>query len=382
MKKVTRKIKDILNQILSQGLFYLPEKYPMDSIEEVKVDLKEIRVALVKQDVYTNLYCAPTFSSFSDTIGSSLRHTGPAAFLKIFNCDYHIVKVEADLECNIWKEKITDCGQGDQDYYFRQRLREAVYPPNMDWQQGALAKSVNDISWSDYDIIISVDLAVPERIVRRHTQALWCYYVSEPCMRSYKKSRETPLAGYDIFLNQRFSPRHFSLNKLHELDFPFAFQYSGIFDDFRENITEPVGIFIEAHSASILSDADHKLLEQFGPISTTSTATASILRALLNSRYFVRLGGRRLWGNSMVEAVACGTLALGNPGEYKNRSLYCSGSRIRTFDDCMRLIDFYETHSNRRHSVLADQTQRLNHFCFYKPLASLLSSYQNKNIAK
>ena len=146
-------------------------------------------------------------------------------------------------------------------------------------------------------------------------------------MRSYGASKIGPIAGYDVFLNQRFSPRLLGANSAHEIDFPFAFQYHGLFDEFSTLEGVRSGTFVEAHTMSLLSKSQLKELEFFGPIRTTSQATADIIKSLNSSKYFLRLGGRRLWGNSMVEAVACGALAIGNPGEYKNRSLFSNATK-------------------------------------------------------
>lgn len=371
-------VKGYINTGISKFLYFWPESFEVPNSSRSPILSSGLKAALVKQDVYTNLYCAPNSSSFTDLIGSSLRHTGPAALFKLFDCDFHIVETEKDDECNIWRQKICDCQQGDIDYYMRQKKREAPYPKGRNWVQGELAIPSDSIDWNQYDIVISIDISIPEHIRKRNSKPLWCYYISEPCMRSYGASKIGPIAGYDVFLNQRFSPRLLGANSAHEIDFPFAFQYHGLFDEFSTLEGVRSGTFVEAHTMSLLSKSQLKELEFFGPIRTTSQATADIIKSLNSSKYFLRLGGRRLWGNSMVEAVACGALAIGNPGEYKNRSLFSNATKALTFNQCLDRISHFESHPSRYQEVLIDQTKRLNYYCYEKPANDLMGIFSSK----
>jgi hypothetical protein len=234
-------------------------------------NFQKLRFALIKQEIYTNLYCNTScFENLPELIRSSLKHTGPLALFTEFDCTFYIVKEDASPECQTWREKIWHCGQGtESDFY---KYRDEVFEDGNfghSASQGSLAVPSEEVDWSAFDVVISVDICVPARITQNYRRTLWCYYISEPCMPSYLTSRDQPLKGYDIFLNQRFQPTYPRRLSLHELDFPFALQNEGcvaraleisIRDDQR------TGIFLEYHTALHLTAIQKSSLGELGPL--------------------------------------------------------------------------------------------------------------------
>ena len=47
------------------------------------------------------------------------------------------------------------------------------------WPIGSTADIAGSVDWAQYDVVISVDVAVPTRIIRRFPQVMWCYYFIE-----------------------------------------------------------------------------------------------------------------------------------------------------------------------------------------------------------
>jgi hypothetical protein len=334
-----------------------------------------MRLAFVKQDVFQDLYCAPAGTTGLELLLSSLHRSGPVGLMGGHKADFWIVKTEADPECSIWRQKFTDCQQAPLEFYLDLQTK---VPRNGEYghkePQGRWALNAADIDWSRYDAVICYDAAVPARVTSRFPQVTWCYYVGEPCMRSYKASLLAPLIGYRLFLNQRYRrirllPRPAS----HVLEFPYFLQYYGCFHDLfgmaaRSQARD--GLFLEGRSKSVLSDSQLAALQKFGPVRYPSGSLENVLRALMASKYFLLAKGKK-WGNATIEAVACGCLAVGSPEGQHHVALFTPRTSCRSFDQTLRQMEFYESNLEAFENEVWRQRSLLNRFSFERPLRDL-----------
>lgn len=352
-------------------------------LARVKEQLAGLRIAVVKQEVLPHLYCCPPGSSPVELLRSSLKHPGPLALATLFAADFYIVKLEASRECNLWQQKITYCGKRRSLYY------DLITEPFLHGErgherpQGDFALRCDDIDWTKYDIVITIDIAVPTRIVAGHQDILWCYYISERCMPAYWQSLAVSLAGYDIFLNQRFGLKRW-WQRRGEINLPYNLLYDGCFDDILGPAASEraPSIFIEGQSFERLTDASLRRLEQLGEVRTTRPRTLDIVHDLRQSKYFLQLDGqRRLWGNGMIEAVAAGCLALGRVGWHKNGALFTEATHVRDLDAAIDVIGSLERDPEAYAAARSLQRQLLNHYCLARPLLDLRAAYDAKQVA-
>ena len=68
--------------------------------------------------------------------------------------------------------------------------------------QAVLSVDEKNVKWEEFDIVVSIDIAVSKKITDAYPQVVWAYFITEGCMRSYKTSIEYPIDGYDLFLTQ------------------------------------------------------------------------------------------------------------------------------------------------------------------------------------
>ena len=170
-----------------------------------KIGERRLRVALVKQEIYPGLYNTLD-QDLRSLLRSSFKHTGPLALFRDCRAEFIILRLEDDTECQVWREKVLDCGQGDFESYLsvpQTKLRDAQAPT------AQLARSASAIEWDRFDLVVSIDVSIPTRIVKAHPQVTWAYYISEPCMKAYRLSEERPRFGYDLFFNQRMHEAKF-----------------------------------------------------------------------------------------------------------------------------------------------------------------------------
>ena len=198
-------------------------------------------------------------------------------------------------------------------------------------------------------------------------------------MTAYKKSHQQILFGYDLFLNQRFR-RIKPKTHWHEIEFPYFLQYYGCFHDLLridKDLFSREGIFLESHTSYELNANQINELKSFGPLGLTRGKTEEIIMGLIKSKYYVRFGGRILWGNSMIEGIAAGCLVIGNPNEFLQVSLFTNKTSVKTFDELIKRIKFFEENPDEYDRELRKQRRQLDYLCFNRPLREL---FQQSNV--
>lgn len=352
------------------------------------------RVALVKQDCNEDLYCCAPDAGVLEMLRSTLLRSGPIGLFDAFDSRFFIVGTEADPECGIWKEKSDPLQWAPQSWFesFRDRV------PGRDHGQSRFARSVEDIDWSEFDIVISVDVAVPERITSRFPSVVWAYYVREIKAPSWRASFEKPLAGQDLYLDHCFDPRP-PRRAGHVVHFPYHFQRSGIFHELaglpalREDGADRAGVFVEYHAARQATPEQLRRLEEFGPVyakrveddrcdpaSGERIPALSMgdegFAALTRSKYHVKWDGRAIYGTAKVEAIAAGCLALSDIERDASRFLQSQATRVFGFDSLVAALRRLEASHALYRRELARQRALVDYLCYYRPANELIDAWR------
>jgi hypothetical protein len=357
--------------------------------------LGEVRIAFVKQDVQDDLYCCPRGSSNSEIVLSTLMRSGPVALFTRLHAEFFVVKTVADPECQAWSEKAIDLGWYD--LKSLEALREQI--PGRDYGQTAVALECETVDWSEFDIVVSLDMSVPQRITKAYPNTLWCYYIREPKTRSYTASRQAPLPGQDIFLNQTFKADR-SEHKRHSLCFPYYLQYYGCFHDL---LGQPIchgppkpSLFLEHQTPQVFSAVQLAQLKQIGPLDSTSSpdpdleqfadpnekcqrSLREILSVLMSSKYFLALPNHRMvWANAAVEAVAAGALVIGNPKIHVHADLFSGRTSVASFDELLIALQYFECNPIAYDAELKRQRRVIDYLCYWRPVRDLLQALAEK----
>jgi hypothetical protein len=359
-----------------------------------KILARPPRIAVVKQDVQSDLYCCSRGSPPEEIVFSTLMRTGPVALFTAMSADFLVVETEPDPECGAWKQPATECRWMSLNSL--ELLRQSV--PGRGYGQGEFAVSAAEIQWSDYDIVISIDVSVPARITRNYPSVAWCYYVREPKTSAYGLSQVVPVSGWDLFLNQRFRLKNEHAGLLpHEIEFPYYLQYPGCFNSLvlpaAENDSDRSGVFLEHHTVAALSTRELEQLERFGPVRTTAarsnassngfdsvqvkskTSSHDVVAGLLRSKYFVQLGKvRTLWGNAAVEAISAGCLVLGDSTVHTHDFLFSANCDVRDFPSLLARIEDLERTPARFAAESRRQRLLVEYCCFYRPVIDLVAA--------
>jgi len=319
------------------------------------------RVAFVKQSVLPDLYSSNEAASRDDIVFSSVQRSGPVALFTEFEGSFYMVKVDAAPECQVYRERL---GQLPKDPEVGRILRK----------QDQRAIRADSVDWSSFDMVIAYDNAVPATVAERFPSTLWCTMLENHRMRSYRSYLKEPPPGYDCFFNQHFGPTPRTLGRRsHVIDFPFGFNRPGSISSLFGGLAPEPRVVLERHQDN---EALRRSLGSLGVEVYESTGRAVSIREhlshLVRARYFLAPGARRpLWGNATSEAAAAGCLILANPDELWNPFLVNPECACRNARQAIELIGRLENNPEERQGLLQKQAERLDWFCFHRPLLQI-----------
>jgi len=363
------------------------------------------RIALVKQYVYQDLYCSEPQSNFRDIILSSVQRCGPVGLINECRADFYIVNVDSAPECSIWKEKSTYCGQRPVSYYEEfGRKAQSEIPYAFGKSQKDLAININDIDWSKYDIVISLDVSFPTKFITKFANTLWCYMPGEPCMDIYRRSRKKVLSNYHLFLNQEIRHYPFTSRPVYfphykrgrkavryfpvftkkwrpklftELDFPYSLvSSSSIKNLFEGNNDERKGIAFEYYTYKEFS---LQKIDLPMPINFDSMERYPFLRlpSLAKTKYFISDSRNYTRGNGILEAMSAGCLCLSTKNQFVVNYQKLLGRRgmFKNMKEIIHFMENLERNPDLYEEQIEEQNSIVDYFCFEEPLKRLFECH-------
>ena len=179
--------------------------------------MNKLKIALVKQEVYQDLYVCPvTEKDPGQILFSSMGRVGPIALMSDLNADFYIVKEESNKETRIYQKVIPHIAP-----YLHLLKTETLdkipgqefKSPGSPYPNGKYAVSCYTIDWGQYDIVISINISLPTQLILKYPQTLFAYMIGEANMATGKAR-----FGYDATLNQMARGR--ISHKFGAIDFP------------------------------------------------------------------------------------------------------------------------------------------------------------------
>jgi hypothetical protein len=184
-------------------------------------------------------------------------------------------------------------------------------------------EDARDVPWSEYDIVISIDIAVPQAVVRRHPDVLWCHYFIEGGTWSRDEQRaDAPQYGYNVFLDHRPSGsllsqdgptvRGMKRKRRAVLDFPYyLLSDTTLTTVYADEAASRNGCCLASSSRPLLDPVLRRGLLTRGPLRDGYGTTAELHAAMAASKYFVVTpGSPRKTGGALVDAVSAGCVVI------------------------------------------------------------------------
>ena len=105
---------------------------------------------------------------------------------------------------------------------------------------------------------------------------------------------------------------------------------------------------------------------------------AENLTCIYDSKYFVKMGGRSIRGNSVAEAISLGSLAIMNRNEVIHKELIIDECNVKSMDEAVSLIDKIERNPELYRKLLDKQRAVVDRYFFEAPLQSLSNCLTEK----
>jgi len=330
------------------------------------------RVVLVRQSAYASLYSPSAVTHWADRVLSAAKHFGPFSLLADLGADYRVVRQAAEPETYLWKGKYS-LDPDPQSSWSRALERTHAWEASVEGRQ---AISVDDVDWSDYDLVVGIDVPIPERIVKQCPRTLWTYYSVEAGGPLQKNSLFHPAAGYHIFLNHGF--RRFRCrprNRRHVLEFPFTFQSRRAWEELArhaglEGCVRKNQVVLDRASPPPSRIVSRLLLHHLEGNSGQNPARA-YLGQMTSSRFAIRTDPKTRWGNWAVEAIQAGCLFLGRADSLAMPGILLPGLIAETTDQAWAKAEELLEQPEEFDLFVRLQGALADYLCFQRPLADL-----------
>lgn len=326
--------------------------------------LEDLKICIIKQDSYTDLPGRSCFT-FEDYLANSNHRSGPYGWMHDLDTEFRIVKSEP--ECDLWKQKLS---RGNQDHHNLIRA-----------QQSRIAQSVHEIDFSNYDLVLAIECAVPAPVTRAHPHVLWITMLEDHRMAEFSGFSKAPPIGYDMFIDQMYGPDFwFRRRRAHLLHFPYVIPHLSrlsfesnekkyaILDSPTED--EKLISFLRSHGLKVKSAQAQSLSEYF--------------HLLSQSKYFISANlDSPKWGNGFIEPAAFGCLNMGRKYMYWNPCLLTEEGTIKSSEDLYPIISKFEKSEALTDKVLKKQYSLMITYCIYEPfrkLAQWIKAYGRKEL--
>ncbi len=342
------------------------------------------KIALVKQEVYQDLYVCPvTEKDAGNILFSSQGRVGPIGLIAELGADFYIVKEEMQWETQIYRRVIPHMAK----YLYMLKTQTLDKIPGQEFKRpgsphanGEFAVSCYDVDWGKYDIVISINVSLPGSLVRCYPCTLFAYMIGEANMAT-----RTARFGYDVTLNQM--ARGIVAERCGVVDFPYTFvngdTLQRIMEEKLGRQSKSEGVFMEINSTR--ERPVTKIPKHFIPLQESGQKIilhkqliSENLESIFDARYFVKMGGRNIRGNSAAEAISLGTLVIMNRDEIIHKELITKECNVKTMDDVIALISRLENNPDEYARLLKAQQQNLEHLFFRLPLKSLENCLRHK----
>ena len=306
------------------------------------------KLALVKEACYQDLWTCDKSEGYKKLLESSLLRVGPVGLLEIFDGDFYI------LETN--KSKTAKKIRSSQIYHLTEEDYEKIentVPKLFNKSPKEIANNPESIFWNNYDIVISINFAVPIKIRKKFKNIVWI------CLTGEGKF-PVGINSWDYLISHNCPSSPFLERAI--IDMPYTFISSDfLIKNFYKGI-EKNGIYFEVNSFNThWPSSKNKVniptnFKDLGiPLRFHNGDMKSHLDQLIISKYFIKYEGRQLRGNSFIEAISSDCICFLKYSDcYGKLNLphFCYYSDIK---ELLEKIKILENNNNKRLELLLEQ---------------------------
>lgn len=357
--------------------------------------MDSLKIAYVKSTLYWDLHVCDMSANHFDILKSTLVRCPPIALKEKLNADFIIIKELFDKYKNFYNDLIPGILEIKDNIIYNKTNKnpylnfiDETYHKHISIND--VSYDVNSIDWDKYNIVIALNMCIPENIIAKYPKILWAYMTGENT-----NSYLTTLYGnYNLALNQNMysywkdetcTVENNFINQNHSISFPYSFLHPYTYENLYETKFIKDGIFIELNNTTerpVITVPDNfKIIHEYTnlPIYIHNQNILENVKTLLKSKYFIKLNGRMIRGNAILEAVSAGCIIIGPPNRILYNDLihpFCSS--ISCENDIIRVINELENNDEKYQEIYRWQKETMLEKYYNKPLENLYKRYKDK----
>jgi len=335
----------------------------------------EYRFACVKSDIYQDLWVTKPFEKDAMEILKSTMMRTPAIGLTLFNTEFIIVKESSEFPCEVSAFHYKKANKFNKTNKSNHPFLHEEYHKHLSLSE--VSVDVDSVDWKKYDIVLTINACIPDRIIKANPSLLWCYWNGENKAEYINK----PLGLYDVVLNQDVTDKQHSKS----VGFPYTFVSEDILEKMFRSFQKQ-GIYMEINNCKERPvSAETPLFSKISaevaqPIILHSQDILENLKRVCRAKYFLKIEGRERRGNSVLESISCGTLVLANKEMIMYRDLICEECHVVTVEDVIKKILHLESSPLLYSELVKKQRNILQTLYFQGPISNLVSKYKTKQL--
>ena len=311
------------------------------------------RIALVKEACYQDLWVCEQSLGLKSLLETSLLRTGPLGLIDIFDCDFFILETNKSKAARkLRSNQIAHLK--DNDYAKIENTKSELF--NLSPKE--IAKNPNSINWKNYDIVISINFAVPIDIRKRYDALVWICLTGEG-----KFPISTNSWDYFISHNCPSTP----VLKRSIIDMPYTFISSDFFIKNYGKNSSKSGIYFEVNSFNNIKNHDLKKIsppQKFKklniPLRYHQGTMKSHIDNLIVSKYFVKFEGRPVRGNSFIEAISSECVCFLNYADCYGELMFPKYCYYSDTNELLLKINYLEGNEEERLRLISEQKRILD----------------------
>ena len=346
--------------------------------------MENLRIAFVKSSVYQDLWVTNITNNYIDIFKSTLMRCPAIGLAENFKTDFIIVKDCNEYPCNINKNVLPN--ECIDNMKFSKKMKNPSLPFLDETFHGdvsidSVSHNADDIDWKKYNIVICINTCIPERIIGLNSNILWSYFVGE----NEDRMVNNLITCYDIILNQ-------DVCKPNLPPYSIGFPYSFVGPFTIENMMDKMGIFYDKKIGifqEINNTQDrpvtcaHRDIAEIGnqcsmPIILHSQNIVENITRIFCAKYVVKLFGRVIRGNGILEVISAGTLILADKSLIMFNNLIPNECHVENMYDVINKINYFENNKADYERIITMQRMFLQERYFNGPIENLLLKYNEK----
>jgi hypothetical protein len=344
-----------------------------------------MKIAVVKSSVYQDLWVTDISNNPRDLFKSSMMRCPPIGLAEKYGADFIIVEDTDEYPCQSNKNCLPI--KFNETIQFSKENKNPTLPfldetYHKDISINDVSHSVDTIDWSKYNIVMCINTCIPARIIQKYPQVFWCYWVGE----NEDNLVMNKVSCYNLVLNQDVCKQGLP-------EFSIGFPYTYIGPKTIESIVklhynignlEKQGIYMEINNTTerpvkTIPDIFLTISTETGhPIIRHSQNIIENAKNLFGAKYYVKLLGRKIRGNSTLESISAGTLVLANSEMVTYDNLILPECHIKSYSDAILKIKYYDEHPVIYQEAIQRQRDILNIKYFKGPYEKLIDAYKLK----